>query len=146
MQKIPSIQINWRGELYETCIHTYQWIELITWASKQPSINTESCKHWNIMRLEHHFFCKHETEDCLLNVCRIYRTDSNSCIDQRYGNKFCTVNQCPGYKTDDNKVLLVEEMWQQAQPKPVSYRTSIQNWNPSPSDHTGRWRSQHSHP
>lgn len=74
MQKEPSVQINWRIGLSENCIYTYQWIELITWASKQPSINTESCKHWNIMRFEHNLFCKHETEGCLLYTCRIYST------------------------------------------------------------------------
>lgn len=76
MQKGPGVQTSWSPDIPEHRMHTYQWIELIPWASKQPAINTESGEHWNIVRLEHNLFCKKETNYYLLYIERIYsRTD-----------------------------------------------------------------------
>lgn len=47
----------------KAAIHTYQWIELLSRASKQTSINGERCKYWNIIRFEHHLFCEHKKHE-----------------------------------------------------------------------------------
>lgn len=79
MQKGPGVQIKQSLEVPEHCTHTYQRIELIPRAGKQPAINAESGEHWNIVRLEHNLFCKNETNYYLLQftaglIYQLYRS------------------------------------------------------------------------
>lgn len=72
MQNEPGLQIKQSPEVPEHCTHTYQWIELIPGASKQPAVNTESSEHRNIVRLQHNLFCKNRTIYYFLHGERIY--------------------------------------------------------------------------
>lgn len=59
------------------------------------------------MRFEHNLFCKNETEDYVLHICRTYgRTDAAAAQITLLETNFCTV--C--VQDTPHKVLFTEEM------------------------------------